>query len=111
MQNTRSWNPTAQERIESIPSHLRTLTAADEHGSPQPADATAKDAQLFRITRNSVVLVVAQHNLAKPRTDFGRAMMLTALQLCLDGFELGRHALLRRDRQTMKAPLLLRCPQ
>jgi hypothetical protein len=47
----------SQERIESIPSHLRTLTAADEHGSPQPADTTAKNVQLCRITRNSMVLV------------------------------------------------------
>jgi hypothetical protein len=47
-----------------------------------------------------MVLVISQHNLAKPCTDFGRAMMLPALQLGLDGFELGR-----------QAPLLLRCPQ
>jgi hypothetical protein len=45
MQNAGSWNPTAQERIESVPPNLRTLTAANEHGAPQPADATAKDAQ------------------------------------------------------------------
>jgi hypothetical protein len=44
-----------------------------------------------------MVLVVTQHNSAKPSTDFGRAMMLTALQLSFDGFELGRHSLLRRD--------------
>ena len=86
MQNPGSWNPTAQERIESVPPNLRTLTAADKHGSPQPADATAKHAQLSRITRNSVVLEVAQHNLAEPCTDLGRAMMLTALQLSLDSF-------------------------
>ena len=89
--------PTAQERIEAIPSHLRTLTAADEHGSPQPADTTAKDAQLCRITRNSMVLVVSQHNLAKPCTDRGRTMMLSALKLGLDGFELRDHSLLRRN--------------
>jgi len=95
-QNAGSWNPSAQERIESVPPHLRTLTAADEHGPPQPADRTTKDAQRCRIPRNSMVWVVSQHNLAKPCTDFGRAMMLPALPLCLDGFELGRHSLLRR---------------
>jgi len=44
-----------------------------------------------------MVLVISQHNLAKPCTDFGRVMMLPALQLGLDGFELGRHSLLRRN--------------
>src|SRR5579864_5647860 len=97
MQNAGSRNPTAEERIEAVPSYLSTLTAADKHGSPQPADATAKDAQLSRITWDSMVLVVTQHHSAKPSTDLGRAMMLTALQLSLDGVELGRHSLLRRD--------------
>ena len=44
-----------------------------------------------------MVLVVAQHNLAKPGTDLGRAMMLPALKLSLDGFQLRDHPLLRRD--------------
>jgi hypothetical protein len=44
-----------------------------------------------------MVLVTSQHNLAKPRTVLGRAMMLPALQLSLDGLELGRHSLLRRN--------------
>jgi hypothetical protein len=44
-----------------------------------------------------MVLVVSQHSLPKPRTDFGRAMMLPALKLGLNGFELRDHPLLRRD--------------
>jgi hypothetical protein len=44
MQNAGSRNPTAEERIESIPSYLSALTATHQHGAPQPADATAKDA-------------------------------------------------------------------
>ena len=44
-----------------------------------------------------MVLVVAQPNLAKPCTDLGRAMMLPALKLSLDGFELRDHSLLRRN--------------
>jgi len=79
MQNAGSRNPTAEERIESIPSYLSALAAAHQHGAPQPADATAKDTQLSRITWDSMVLVVTQHNSAKPSTDLGRAMMLTAL--------------------------------
>src|SRR5262245_49727256 len=42
-----------------------------------------------------MVLVVAPHNLPKPCTDLGRAMMLPALKLGLDGFELRHHSLLR----------------
>jgi len=60
-------------------------------------NATAKDAQLSRVTRNSMVLVVSQHNLPKPGTDFGRAMVLPALKLSLNGFKLRDHPLLRRD--------------
>ena len=44
-----------------------------------------------------MVLVVAQHNFAKPCTDLGRTMMLPALQLSLDGFKLRNHPLLRRN--------------
>ena len=86
MQNAGSRNPTAEERMESIPSYLSTLAAADKHGSPQPADATAKHVQLSRITWDSVVLVVTQHNSAKPSTDLGRAMMLTAFAAGRDQF-------------------------
>ena len=51
----------------------------------------------LRAPRNSMVLVVAQHNLAKPFTDRGHTMMLSALKLGLDGFELRDHSLLRRN--------------
>jgi hypothetical protein len=44
-----------------------------------------------------MVLVISQHNLPKPGTDFARAMMLPALELGLNGFELRDHPLLRRD--------------
>ena len=56
-----------------------------------------EDAQLRRVPWNSMVLVVAQHNLAKPFTDRGHTMMLSALKLGLDGFELRDHSLLRRN--------------
>jgi hypothetical protein len=75
----------------------------DEPSAPVRVDcgelkrsATAKDAQLSRITWNSMVLVVSQHNLPKPGTDFCRAMMLPALKLSPNGFELRDHPLLRR---------------
>ncbi len=48
-----------QERVKTLPSHLRALTAADENAPPQPADATTKDAQLSRVARNGMVLVVS----------------------------------------------------
>ena len=35
-----------------------------------------------------MVAVVTQHDRAKPRTDLGRTMMLTVLELRLDGLEL-----------------------
>jgi hypothetical protein len=38
-----------------------------------------------------MVLVITQHNLPKPCTDFGHAIMPPALKLSLDGFELRNH--------------------
>jgi hypothetical protein len=61
------------------------------------ANATIKDAQLNRVTGNGVVLVVSQHNFPKPGTDLGRAIMLPALKLSLNGFKLRDHPLLRRN--------------
>src|SRR5437773_2765539 len=97
MQSAGLGNPPVQDWGETSPSHLCALAATDKDAPPQPANATLKDAQLSRVPRNSMVLVVAQHNLAKPCTDRGRAMMLSALKLGLDGFELRDHWLLRRN--------------
>jgi hypothetical protein len=44
-----------------------------------------------------MVLVVTQHDSPKPCTDHGRTIMLPALKLSLDGFQLRDHPLLRRD--------------
>jgi len=97
VQNAGAWNPTVQQRGETSPSHLSALAAADQNAPPQPTNAPGKGAQLSRVARNSMVLVVAQHSLAKPCTDVGCAMMLPALKLGLKGFELRDHPLLRRD--------------
>ena len=43
-----------------------------------------------------MVLVITQHNLPEPRADFGYAVMLPALKLSLNGFELRNHPLLCR---------------
>ena len=44
-----------------------------------------------------MVLLISQHSLPEPCTDFGRAMMLPALKLSLNSFQLRDHPLLRRD--------------
>jgi hypothetical protein len=44
-----------------------------------------------------VILVVPQHNLLEPRTDFGHTIMHPAVKLRLDGFELRNHSLFRSD--------------
>ena len=51
-----------------------------------------------------MVLVVAQHNLSKPRADFGRTVMLPALKFSLDGFQLRDHPLLSRDPPNGECP-------
>ncbi len=97
MQDSGLWNPSGQGGSESIPADLSALAAANQHIPPQPSNSPAKDAQLSRVSWNSMVLVVAQHNLSKPRTDFGRTVMLPALKFSLDGFQLRNHPLLSRD--------------
>ena len=97
MQSAGLGDPPVQDWGETSPSHLCALAATDKDAPPQPANAPTKDAQLSRVTRNGMVWVVAQHNLAKPCTDLGRTMMLPALKLSLDGFELRDHSLLRRN--------------
>jgi hypothetical protein len=44
-----------------------------------------------------MVLVISQHNLPEPSTDFGHAIMHPAMKLNLDGFELRNHSLFRSD--------------
>jgi hypothetical protein len=60
-------------------------------------DAMLEGGQLVDVAGNGVVLVITPYDLPKPCTDFGRAMMLPALKLSLDGFQLRDHPLLRRD--------------
>ena len=97
MQNAGLGNPSSQEWGKSLPSHLCSLAPPDENTPPEPVNTTLKDAQLSRVTRDSMVLVITQHNFAKPCTDLGRAMMFPALKFSLDGFQLRDHPLLRRD--------------
>ena len=97
MHDARLGNPSVQQWGKSFPPHLCSLTAPDEDIPPQPVDTSLKDAQLSRVAGHSMVLVITQHNSAKPCTDCGRAIMLPALKLSLDGFQLRDHPLLRRD--------------
>ena len=97
MQNSGHGNPAVQDAIETIPLHLSALTASDKSTPPQPTYPLHEDAQLSRVTRNGMILVVTQHNLPKPCADLDRTMMLPELKFSLDGFELRDHPLLRCD--------------
>jgi hypothetical protein len=55
MQNAGLRNPPCQQRGETIPPHLCPLTATYENAPPQPANASAEDAQLGRVTWNGIV--------------------------------------------------------
>src|SRR5882762_6245400 len=97
MQNPGWWNPPVQDWGKSFPPHLGALAPADQNTLPEPAHAKLKDAQLSRVPGDCVVLVITQHNLPEPCTDFGHAIMHAALKLNLDGFEFRNHSLLRSD--------------
>jgi hypothetical protein len=96
MQDSGLRNPSSQDRGEPIPADPCPLAAVNQYIPPQPSSAPAEDAQLSRVAGNSMVLVVTQHDLSKPRTDFGRTVMLPALKFSLDGFQLRDHPLLSR---------------
>src|SRR5262245_14314697 len=83
--------------METSPSHSRALTATDQHTPPQPTNTIHKHTQLTCVTRDGMILVVAQHHLPKPDTDLGRTMMLPASKFSLNGFKLRDHPLLRRN--------------
>lgn len=57
----------------------------------------SEDAQLIDVAGDSMVLVVAGDYLPKPFTDLTGAIVLAALKLSLEGFQLRNHALLRSD--------------
>jgi len=97
MQDAGWWYPPCQDWSNWLPPHLCALAAADQDIPPQPVDATFEDAQLIKITGHTMVLVITQNNLPEPCTDRGRTIMLPALELSLDCFELRHHPLLRRD--------------
>src|SRR5260221_9163124 len=110
VQNSGWRNPPVQDWGETFPAHLCALTAADQNTLPEPAHAKFEDAQLRRVPGYSVVLVITQHDLPEPPTDFGHAIMLPALKLSLDGFELRDNSLLRSDPPYGEGPALVALP-
>ncbi|HEX4807451.1 MAG TPA: hypothetical protein VH325_00890 [Bryobacteraceae bacterium] len=76
MQDSGLGNPSEQERGEPIATDLSTLAAENQFAPQQPSNSPAEDAQLASATRNSVVLVITQHDLPKPGTNFGRKMIV-----------------------------------
>jgi len=97
VQNAGCWYPFVEDRNELLPLLPRALTASDQYATPQSIDALTEEAQLIDVAGYSVVLVVPGDHTPKPCTRLTRAIMLTALKLGLDGFELRNHALLRSD--------------
>jgi len=97
MQDVGWWYPPFQDRSKLLPLLPGALTTTDQYVTPQSIDATSEDAQLIDVAGDSMVLVVAGDDTPKPYTDLTGAIMLAALKLSLDGFELRNHALLRSD--------------
>ena len=97
MQNTGWWYPPVEDRSELLPLLPRALTATHQYITPQSIDASLEEAQLIDVAGDSMVLVVAGDHTPKPYTDLTGAIMLTALKLSLDDFELRDHSLLRSD--------------
>ena len=97
MQNAGWWYPPVEDWSKLLPLLPRALTATNQYVVPQSIDAISEEAQLIDVAGHSMVLVVAGDHTPKPYTDLTGAIMLTALKLNLDGFELRNHTLLRCD--------------
>src|SRR5580692_9906339 len=97
VQNAGCWYPLFENRSELLPLLPCALTTTYQYVTPQSIDASLEDAQLIDVAGDSMVLVVAGDHTPKPYTDLTGAIMLTALKLGLDGFELRNHTLLRSD--------------
>jgi hypothetical protein len=70
---------------------------SNQNAVPQSIDASSEDAQLMDVAGNSMVLVGTGHDLVEPYTDLTGTIMLPALKLNLDGFQLRNHSLFRCD--------------
>ena len=110
MQNAGLGNPPVQDWGKTSPSHLRALAATDKDAPPQPTNASLKDAQLRRVPRNSMVLVIAPNDLPEPLTDLRGRVMRPADQLSFDSFELCHQPLFRRLAPDNEGPVALALP-
>src|SRR5450631_3170662 len=66
--------------------------------------------QPIEVSGHSVVLVVAGNNLPKPYAGLTGAIMLPALKLSLDGFQLRNHPQLRSDSPDGEGLILVALP-
>ena len=110
MQNGGWRYPLFQDRGEFLPLLPRGLAAANEDVTPQSIYAMPEDTQLIEVAGDSMVLVVAGNNLSKPYTGLTGAIMLPALKLSLDGFQLRNHSLLRCDSPDGEGLVLVALP-
>jgi len=79
------------------------VTATNQNASPLSACAAPEDAQLARVPRNRMVLVIIHYNLPKPSADVGRAIILPVPKFSLDNSKLRDHRFFAAIRQTLKA--------
>jgi hypothetical protein len=80
MQNVRGWNPS----VELLPGYLATLTATQQHLSPQPLKPTPEELQPTQVSRHRVVSVITQSDLLQPFTHDRNRLVPTADQLSLN---------------------------
>jgi hypothetical protein len=104
MQDSGFRKPPVQQWDQTIPPHLRALTATDQNIPPEPTNATPEEIQLRRISWNRVVSVVAQYDFPQPFTYLSGAMVLSALKFGLNELKLRCHPLCGRNPPDGKGP-------
>jgi hypothetical protein len=69
MQDARTRYPPFKGWAKTLPTRTAALAATPEHGAPQIAEPVAEEPQRHRVTRHSMIAVVAFHNTFQPLPD------------------------------------------
>ena len=69
MQDARTRYPPFEGRAKTLPTRTASLATTPEHGAPQIAEPLSETAQRDRVTRHSVIAIVAFHNTFQPLSD------------------------------------------
>src|ERR1700678_869903 len=84
MQDAGTRYPSFEGWANTFPTRSAALAAAPQHGAPQIAEPVAETAQRRRVTRDSMITVIASHHTFQPLSYDVAPLMHTPAQHCFD---------------------------